>query len=220
MISPGRLWWLLRRDLKRGWEASYYDYKVLPLIRQWSWHVANDVPQSIPVHVLTGRNDWRLAAWMLASWFHFSEHSWPIYIHDDGTLPEEARSTLHKLFPAALFVSRKQADARMNRFLQAYPYCHDYRNLHPLGLKIFDIPHLTPGKRFLVFDSDLLFFNHPRELLDHIASDDEGCWFNEDIREGSLITAAEARSKLGIDLAPRKQWPLSPRQRRHRSRPV
>ncbi len=77
---------------------------------------------------------------------------------------------------------------------------HDFRKLHPLALKLFDVPHFTTGDRYFLFDSDLLFFNHPREILDWVARGADECWFNQDLREGSLITAAEARSELDIKI--------------------
>jgi hypothetical protein len=203
MISPGRLWWLLRRDLQRGWEASRHHYKTLPRIAEWSWHFWNEAPQTTPIHILTGRDDWQLAGWMLASWFHFTEHTWSIVVHDDGTLPEEARTTFLKLFPSVRIISRREADETLESVLLPYPFCADYRRAHPLALKLFDIPHFTTSDRFLVFDSDLLFFNHPREIMDWAAGGANECWFNEDAREGSLITAAEARAELGVKIWPR-----------------
>ena len=203
MISPGRLLWLLRRDLKRGFEAARQEYKTLPRIAGWSWPFWNEAPQTVPVHVLTGEKDWLLAAWMLASWFHFTEHAWPVFIHDDGTLPEEGRQLFKKLFTSARIIGRKEADAALGPVLRSFPFCADYRRLHPLALKVFDIPHFTTGERFLVFDSDLLFFNHPREILDWVSRQADECWFNEDVQEGSLITAAEARTELGIKIWPR-----------------
>jgi len=203
MISPGRLWWLFRRDLKRGWAATYHDYITLPLIREWSGHDFPKASWNVPVHVLTGRNDWQLAAWMLASWFEFSGAAWPVFIHDDGAIPEEGRAIFHKLFPSVCIISRKEADEKMDILLRPFPHCHSYRNEHALSLKIFDFTMLTPGERFLVFDSDILFFQRPHELLDVIASGAEGCWFNEDVAEGALITAAEARDKLGFEIWPR-----------------
>jgi len=200
MASPGRLLWLLRRDLKRGWEAARHEYKVLPRIVDWSWPFWNETPQPVPIHVLTGEKDWRLAAWMLASWFHFSEHTWPIFIHDDGTLPQEARELIKKLFTNARIIDRKEADAAIEPLLRPYPFCADYRKLHPLALKLFDVPHFTTGDRFFLFDSDLLFFNYPGEILDWVSRGADECWFNEDVKEGALITAAEARSELGIKI--------------------
>jgi hypothetical protein len=196
------MWWHLRRDLKRGWDATYHDYRTLPQIEQWYWPFWGEVPATVPIHVLTGGQDWRLAAWMLASFFHFSEMAWPVVIHDDGTLPEDARATLLSLFHGARFIRRDEADDRMNRLLRAYPFCHEYRGTHPLALKIFDVPFFAESDRFLVIDSDVLFFNHPREIVEwaNAPATNKECWFNEDVQESSLITAAEAREELDVKL--------------------
>ena len=186
MISPGRLWRQIRRDIKRGYEASYHHYKTLPKIDNWTWPFWREVPQTVPVHILAGEDDWRVAAWTLASWFHFTEFAWPVVIHDDGTLPEEGRARLQTLFASARIISRSEADAAVAPLLHAFPFCADYRRAHPLALKIFDVPHFAAEPRFIVFDSGLLFFNHPREILDWVAADSDDCWFNEDARERSL----------------------------------
>jgi hypothetical protein len=39
--------------------------------------------------------------------------------------------------------------------------------------------------------------------VDWAASDLDECWFNQDVQEGSLITAAEARTELGVKIWPR-----------------
>jgi hypothetical protein len=200
MISPGRLWWLLRRDIKRGFTASIHDYKTKPRIAEWLWPFWSETPQSVPVHVLTGKSDWQLCAWMLASWFTATEETWRVVIHDDGTLPEEARSVLKKLFKTARFISRDEADAKMDRVLAAHPLCHDYRNKHPLALKIFDMAQHCDSDRFIVLDSDVLFFSHPREIVQWAMGRSEDCWFNEDVDEGSLITKQHALDDLGVKL--------------------
>ena len=145
MISPGRLWWLFRRDLRRGWTASRHHYKTLPRILEWKRPFWSDKLQTMPVHVLTGKNDWELAAWMLASWFHFSERAWPIVVHDDGTLTSTAAEALKKLFPEVRVISRREADEKMEMVLKPFPFCYEYRAMHPLALKIFDMPHFTGG---------------------------------------------------------------------------
>lgn len=204
MISPGRLLYLLRRDLKRGFGSSYHFYKTLPRIEEWSWPYWSEDPSPVPVHILTGRDHWQLAAWMLASWFHFSEQGWQIVIHDDGTLPEHGRASLQAMFPKTRVITRAEADSVMNRKLLAYPYCLEYREMHPLALKVFDIPHFASAPRFIVFDSDLLFFNHPREIIDWAKAERNiECWFNEDVQESSLLSAAEVREEFGVKLWPR-----------------
>jgi len=202
-MSPGRLWWLLRRDLKRGFDASYHEHKTLRRIEEWSWPFWHEVAQTTPVHLLTGEKDWWLSAWMLASWFEASERGWPIVLHDDGTLPAEGATLLRKLFPNLRIIPRAEADAVMERVLQPFPFCQDYRAQHPLALKLFDVPHFCAGDRFLLFDSDLLFFHYPHEIIDWAGSAREECWFNEDVQESSLVTAAEAREELGVKIWPR-----------------
>ena len=202
-MSPGRLWWLLRRDLKRGWKASYFDYRVRPRIGEWEWPYWHETPQTVPIHVLTGEKDWELCAWMLASWFHFTEDTWRVCIHDDGTLPSEAQARLLKLFPQARIISRDDADARMDKLLAAFPLCHDYRNRHPLALKIFDIPALSDAKRIIVLDSDVLFFSYPHEIMHWVVNESLECWFNADVAEGSLISEKDARDDLAVKLWPK-----------------
>ncbi len=200
MISPGRLWWLFSRDFKRGWEATYHDYKTLPRIEDWSWPFAKEPPTPVPVHVLTGADDWRLAAWMLASWFEATERNWSVDIHDDGTLPKDAQDTLVRLFPRARIITRAEADATMSRVLRAFPFCWEYRQMHPLGLKIFDVPHFSEGARYLLFDSDVLFFRYPREILEWVNEDRDECWFNADITDTTLVTAAEVKEEFNVRL--------------------
>lgn len=201
MISPGRLWWQLRRDVKRGWGAAYHDYQTLPRIEEWAWAFWGEEPTKVPVHILTGDKDWRLAAWSLASFLHFTEVGWPIVIHDDGTLPEEAVEVFKELFVSCRIIMRGEADAEVTKLLRPYPFCLDYRNTHPLGLKVFDMPHYANGERYVMLDSDVLFFRKPEEII-HWANGPlaKDCWFNEDVQEASLITASEAREELNVKL--------------------
>ncbi len=204
MIRPGRLLYLLKRDLGRGWKASRHFYKTLPRIEQWTCALpANGSTATVPVHVLTGAEEWRLAAWMLASFFDATERRWPVVIHDDGTLPSDARGTLARLFPGTRFISRQEADSALSFFLKAFPFCETYRASHTLALKIFDVPHFATGDRFILLDSDLLFFRYPHEIIQWVESGYDACWFNEDVAEGSLLSASEAKEELDVTLWPR-----------------
>jgi hypothetical protein len=203
MISPGRLLLFLRRDIKRGWAASYHDYKTKPRITEWKWPYWNETPMPVPVHVLTGANDWHLCAWMLASWFTFTEQTWRVVIHDDGTLPPTAKKTLSTLFKTARFISRSDADPAMDKLLRPFPFCHEYRTKHPLSQKIFDIPHFCDSERFIILDSDILFYRYPSEIMQWVTSDSKECWFNEDCAEANLISTKDAWDDLGVKLWPR-----------------
>ncbi len=200
-MTPGRLLWLLRRDLRRGWAATRHHYFTLPLARQWK---CPEYPKTgpVPVHLLTGANDWPMSLWMLASWHYFTGHTWPVVVHDDGTLDADGSEALQRVFPQTRILWRKDTDRKMSATLAQLPGCLAYREQHPLALKIFDVPHYADG-RFFLFDSDVLFFAPPGELLSWADSQDDSVWFNEDVAEGSLVSAEEAAGSLGIRLWPR-----------------
>jgi hypothetical protein len=75
--------------------------------------------------------------------------------------------------------------------------------MHPLALKIFDMPYYCEAPRFIMLDSDVLFFNHPREIMDWVGSGAKECWFNEDNEEGSLLSEKDALEDLSVMLWPR-----------------
>jgi len=203
MISPGRLWWLIQRDFRRGWLASYHHYFTLPKISRLRFEQQLPPGPEVPVHLLTGNSDWQLGAWMLASWFRATGKEWRIVIHEDGSLSEEARAALQSIFPKAQFVEKAVADAVMAQALSRFPLCRRYRSEHPLARKIFDVPHFASSRKFLLFDSDLLFFGHPKEILRWTESESEECWFNQDVAESSFVSKEEAKTRLGIDLWPK-----------------
>ena len=191
----------MRRDVKRGYSAAYHQCKTLPLIESWQWPYWGETSHTMPVHVLTGEADWRMAAWMLASWFCATDLGWPVVVHDDGTLPAHACDTFQQVFGGSLtIISRAEADSSMDSQLRAFPFCEEYRRSHTHALKVFDIAQFTGGDRCLVFDPDVLFFRKPVEIRAWADSETEACWFCEDAVESSVITAAEARDELGVKL--------------------
>ena len=199
-MTLGRLWWLLKRDVRRGWAATWHNYRTVPKLDAWTWPHRSE-PPAVEVHVLTGANDWRLCMWMLATWFHVTERSWRVVVHDDGTLTMDGRARLEATFPYVRVISRREADAVMKPVLTPYVECAGYRAQHPLGLKLFDVPHFAEGERFLLLDSDLVWFHYPREIMDWVQHpEDRSCWFNEDVAEGALITHVMAERELGVKL--------------------
>ena len=146
---------------------------------------------------------------MLASWFHFTERTWRVIIHDDGTVTDEAAATMQRLFPEARIIRRKEADAALEPVLLSFPFCETFRSDDPSALKILDALHFSPTNRFFVFDSDLLFFNYPRELVDWAEGATSGCWFSEAAEEQSLVTPAEARDEVGVTVWPRVDTGIS-----------
>jgi hypothetical protein len=202
-MTPGRLWYLAQRDWKRGLSATWHDRVTSRRILDWRNPFAAQPPEAIPVHVLTGSDDWLLACWMLASWFHTTQRNWRIIVHDDGHLPPEARPAFEKIAPGLRWISAAEADPAVLAALARHPACREYRLAHPLARKIFDVPALTPGERFIILDSDVLFFRKPEAILRWCVDGADECWFNEDVSEALPISREEIREKLGIDIWPR-----------------
>jgi hypothetical protein len=202
-MTPGRLWYLLQRDWRRGLAATWQDRVASRRILQWRNPFANEPPQETPVHLLSGADDWLLACWMLASWFHATQRNWRVVIHDDGQLPPEAHAAFAKLIPGVRGIPAGEADRAVLEALDRHPACRAYRLAHPLARKIFDIPALTRSERFMILDSDVLFFRKPEAILRWCDEPGSGCWFNEDLKESLPIPPEEAREKLGLEIWPR-----------------
>ena len=86
MMTPGRLWWLLRRDAGRGLSATWHAYRTLPRIFDWRCPEFGLPPSEVIVHSLIGEEQAPLCAWMLASLHHATRRNWLVVLHDDGTL--------------------------------------------------------------------------------------------------------------------------------------
>ncbi|MEZ5326114.1 MAG: hypothetical protein R3F19_13770 [Verrucomicrobiales bacterium] len=205
-LTVGRAWWLVRRDIERGFAAAWHDHFTSTLIldRRISVPKAHADDTSPPVHVLAGEEQWLMAAWMLTSFLHFTDRPWNIFVHDDGTLSENARAELIRLFDGITIVPRSDADVVMKDTLGMYPRCAAYRDAHPLGIKCFDIPHMAKGERFLLLDSDVLFFKRPDQILAWAEDEnDHSTWFNQDPQEPSSLSLDQCQSDLGFSLWPR-----------------
>jgi hypothetical protein len=137
---------------------------------------------------------------MLASWFHFTERNWRVVIHDDGRLPTEASSAFVKMLSGVRGVSAVDADHTVLEALGPYDACRKYRLAHPAARKIFDVPILSRSDRFIILDSDVLFFRKPEAILRWCSDGGGQCWFSRNMRGGTLISRSEVREKLGIDM--------------------
>ena len=203
MMTPGRLWWLISRDCQRGWSASWHARFTAGRILKHKTPAPERIENAVPVHVLTGKETWLLTAWMLASWEHATGRKWNIVLHEDGTLTEEMSKLLAGLFPGLTMIWKRDADRQIELELKGMPHCLEYRSRHPLAQKIFDVPLLCRSERFVLLDSDVLFFRRPDRVLAWVDDGKEECYFNEDVGEASVVAADQALECFNIRLWPR-----------------
>ena len=125
------------------------------------------------LHLLTGRRYWHQTAFCLWSFSKAARRRLAPVIYDDGTLTDEHRGHLERLFPATTFVSHLEAAAKLDRWLsrEKFPRLRDRWCHYPHIRKIIS-PHLGSTGPKLVLDSDLLFFRKPTFLLDWLANPD------------------------------------------------
>ncbi|MFQ3671702.1 MAG: hypothetical protein SNJ84_09620 [Verrucomicrobiia bacterium] len=203
-MSPGRLIYLVRRDLARGPKVAWFEHGVGRRIRRWRNPYAGGGVGEVPVHVLTGVEQFRMVLWMLASWFHFTGRNWQVVVHDDGTLGKHEEAELLTCVPQARLVWAKEADREVQSGLRDLPLCRCYRERHPLARKLVDVPWLSSAERLILLDADVLFFKRPVEILRWVdGASDGSSWFNEDFQEPSPVAPVEVEQALGFPLWPR-----------------
>jgi hypothetical protein len=133
------------------------------------------------VRTLIGHSGVDVGLRCLASLLRFSADPISLVIHDDGTLTIEDRETLRGALPGSAIVSRVDADASVQPLLERYPHCREYRERHPLALKLLDIP-LLARYELAYCDSDILFLKRFTRLFEW-ADDDSSPIFMRDVQD-------------------------------------
>ena len=119
--------------------------------------------EDLSVHMLLSSRTWHAGLLSLISFEFFTERRWNLFIHDDGSVDAQARHRIESVLPGVRFVPRSEAEVRVREALIDYPLCWKHRSNHNLFLKFFDVPLFAPNNRFIFLDSDVLFFQQPKE---------------------------------------------------------
>jgi len=119
------------------------------------------------LHLLSGARFWDQSVFCLWSLARCCGRPVAPIIYDDGTLASEHREPLARVFPAIRFIARAEIEARLEALLPVsrFPYLRERWSHYPNIRKLID-PHLGSNGWKLVLDSDLLFFRHPKMLVD------------------------------------------------------
>ena len=145
------------------------------------------------------------AIWALKTFYRTAQVDFPLVIHVNGTPVRAVFDRLHSHFPDATLVPRDVADksveprliaAGLHRLAAA-------RRTSPFMVKLTDFPLLAEGAVVLGFDSDVLFFAKPREILDQCARPTPGYLFQRDIESTYNISTEDALREFGVHLAAR-----------------
>lgn len=157
----------------------------------------------VSVHMLVSSRTWHAGLLAAISFEHSTGRRWPLVIHDDGSVSSAQRQKIEQVLPGVRFIPRADADRETNGVLAEYATCLAHRGRHNLFLKFFDAAPFAPHDRFIVLDSDVIFFKQPTEILEWAESGASSCLYNEDTREKFCIPREEIEKVLPVTLLPR-----------------
>lgn len=120
----------------------------------------------IEVNYLTGAKYWHQTIFCAHSLARVLQGRVKINIYSDGTLHHSHEVIMVRAFPGIAFISEKSVDEHLERFLPIaqFPTLNYLRKWHPFFRRLIDIHATTSWAIHL--DSDMLFFNHPQQIID------------------------------------------------------
>jgi 16S rRNA G966 N2-methylase RsmD len=111
----------------------------------------------------------------IKSFLRVLKMSLPVVVVDDGTLTDFDVLMLEKYLINIKVIRRAEADQKIKGVISRYPFCMKYRNeksptLYRHNLKLFDPVLLSGFNKYILLDSDIIFFRRPKAILDWIRS--------------------------------------------------
>jgi hypothetical protein len=156
--------------------------------------------KTLEVHMLVGDRTWHMALWAAKSFQWSTGFCWDFVFQDDGSLSQVQILEMKRMFPAAVVRTRAEADAEMERKLAGRPACLNARKKHFMFLKMFDPYFHSNRDRYLLLDSDVLFFQKPREISDWSEDKNPGFLFDPDVKDSYSIPASELEAFFGVNM--------------------
>jgi hypothetical protein len=198
-MTPGAFVLAVRRRFNGGPLTSWYREIIRPAILKAEPLTGTTDDGVCEVHVLTSGDDWLNACWAIRSFYRAAGRSYALCVHDDGTLSMSGYRAMRRQFPDARIVKRSQADAEVMPWLASYPRCAKFRHSNKLAMKVFDMMYYGKGNRWMLLDSDVLFFSYPTELLQRIENPDYRLnSANADVASAYTVRSEDVRIACGF----------------------
>ena len=157
------------------------------------------------VHALVCKRDVNMAICSAKSLNLAAGRALPWFFHDDGSLGDREVKRLEYHFPGCTVLTRAYADAQLQLVLAPFPLVRETRRQYVMMRKLVDLVFFAPRERVLCVDTDILFFQHPAQLLEGGRSN----LFNRDIANSYLYPPEELLAFTGIPVLERVNAGLS-----------
>jgi len=187
-------------NIKRRWTQKQRERVARVIFRLPPRSVPAPSSNLVSIHILTSRRDWLGALWSVRTFLEFMDESLPVFFHDDGTLTSSIADQLRISLPGATVVFAREAEVEIARRLRDFPLCAAARHRHVMTHKLLDVALLAPSPRYIMLDSDLLFFRNPGEVVQWIKQGERVNLWNSDEGNHCNLTVEEARVRHGVSL--------------------
>ena len=157
----------------------------------------------VSLHMVAGHSMLQMGLLALRSLEFHTRRRWSPLIHEDGTFSDEDTVMLERHFPDAQIIERRQADIEVTAALEAFPACRTNRSRHNWFLKVFDTRHYAVGERYIILDSDIIFFRRPDAVLRWVDSGSDEMWIMEDEKEKYSQPRSEIQEAMGVAMVER-----------------
>lgn len=156
--------------------------------------------EPVSLHMVLSHDGLVMGQLTLRSLEFHSGYSWSPIIHDDGTLNDKDVTEIMTNFPDASVIRKAESDSVLHEALKDFPHCRDNRVKHPWFLKVFDTRHYARHDRYIVIDSDIVFFRKPDFVLEWMRERPETFWFMEDTKEKYSSGRKEIEKEVGFPI--------------------
>ena len=136
--------------------------------------------KKIEVYILISSKSWMMGLWSAKSFQWVTKHTWSFVFQNDGTLTSRQINIIKFMFPKAVVIGRVESDAKMLQELLNFPKSLETRNKNILFLKLLDPFFYSSSDRYIVLDTDVLFFNYPKEIMEWCNVQSPDFRFNKD----------------------------------------
>lgn len=191
----------IKEKYKHGLKVVLYrDFKRKNILK--TKPIINTNNKKCEIHVLTSSKDCLNLIWALKSFYYFSKKNYSLCIHEDGSLSGKEINNLEKHFPNARIIRRAEAESKILPSLkEKYPLSYEIRKDYIISVKEFDFLHYLETDKMLAFDSDILFFDNPKFLIDKIEDDSyKKNIFNRDIETAYSISPKDIKKSIGLEV--------------------
>ncbi len=133
--------------------------------------------EPLEIYFLSGKKFWYQTCFCAYSMLQQARINIRPVVYDDGTLESKYAAEIKRIFPNAKIVFLSEIETLLGKLLPVskFPYLRERRINYPNMRKLTDI-HIGSGGWKLVLDSDMLFFQNPKFLIDWLNSPKKPCY--------------------------------------------